>query len=75
MSWYAVAKRATWTCLRDVRVNYPTADLIDKLLVFNIGRNRWRLIVRTNFRGQRLFIKAVLTHDQYNRGDWKRWND
>ena len=55
--------------------NYRSADLVGRLLIFNLLHNRYRLIVRENFRGQALFVKAVLTHAEYDRKEWMRWNN
>ncbi len=72
--WYRIAKQASWQSLVDVRVDYRTADLVGRLLIFNLLHNKYRLIVRENFQGQSLFVKAVLTHDEYDRKEWMRWN-
>ena len=39
--------------------------------VFNIGGNKFRLIAAIQFAAQRLYVKAVLTHADYDEGDWK----
>jgi mRNA interferase HigB len=74
--WYRVAKSATWTSLDDVRKVYSSADGVpvgEKVYtVFNIGGNHFRLIAGMNYQTQRLFIKHVLTHAEYDKGDWKK---
>ncbi len=70
--WYRVAKRATWKSLADVRRTFPAADAVGKFTVFNIKGNSYRLIVEINYRTGRIFIRHVLTHVAYSRGDWKR---
>lgn len=69
--WFHVARRATWWSLEDVRRMYPQADFVGGLTVFNVKGNRYRLITRINYRLQRVYIRAVLTHAEYDRGDWK----
>ncbi len=44
----------------------------ERLLVFNIGGNKYRLIARVKYEWGLLNVRAVLTHDQYNKGDWKQ---
>jgi len=39
--------------------------------VFNIGGNKYRLIARIDYRGQQVFILYILTHKEYDKGDWK----
>jgi len=72
--WYRIARSARWDSLAGVRVHFPAADRIGSVLVFNIGHNRWRLIVRHSFPEQRLFVKALLTHKEYDRKDWLKWS-
>ena len=39
--------------------------------VFNIGGNKFRLIVVIHFNRDRLYIRHVLTHAEYDRGHWR----
>ncbi len=41
------------------------------LTVFNIKGNHYRLIVRLRYDIQIIFIKRLLTHAEYDWGDWK----
>ena len=70
--WYRVAKKAYWKTLNEVRKTFPSADAVGKYTVFNIKGNSYRLIVEINYRSQRLFIRHVLTHTEYDRGRWKQ---
>lgn len=70
--WYRVARSASWNSLVDVRQVYPHADFVDPYTVFNIKGNAYRLIVKIEYRWQMIFVKHLLTHDEYNKGDWKR---
>ncbi len=75
-AWYRTAKSAKWNSLREVRQTYPSADGVpvrEKVLtVFNIGGNHFRLIAGINYATQTIFIKYVLTHAEYDKGDWKK---
>jgi mRNA interferase HigB len=46
-------------------------DKVGGRYVFNIGGNKFRLIAGIQFATQRLFVKTVLTHREYDKGDWK----
>ena len=70
-SWLVHAKRADWQTLVDVQADYPHADLVGDCIVFNIGGNKYRLIVKAKYRTHCIFIRAVLTHKEYDRGKWK----
>jgi mRNA interferase HigB len=40
--------------------------------VFNIGGNKYRLIAVIHFNRKKVFIRHILTHQQYDRNNWKR---
>ena len=75
-TWFRIAKKAEWKSLEDVRKTYPSADGVpvgDKTYtVFNIGGNKFRLIVKIEYEFQQAYIKHVLTHSEYDKGDWKK---
>jgi mRNA interferase HigB len=71
-AWFRITKKARWRNLTEVRKTFSSADAADKWTVFNIKGNRYRLITEINFQTGRIFIRHVLTHDEYNRGGWKR---
>ena len=73
LDWYRIANAATWTRFADVRADYPQADMVGQVLIFNIGHNRYRLITTVFFATSEIYIKAVLTHKEYDRKEWKKW--
>lgn len=72
LAWYKTAKEADWTDMLAVQRDFRDADMIGRLLVFNIRRNRYRLIVFPVFRRKTLYMKAMLDHKEYDKGDWKK---
>ena len=70
-TWFRVVKGASWCSLEDVRQVYPHADQVDGYTVFNIKGNSYRLIAKMEYKWQKVFIKHVLTHREYDKGDWK----
>lgn len=74
LAWYQVAKNADWRSFAAVREHFPDVDLVNGLLVFNIRRNRYRLIVLPVFSRRKLYVKALLNHGEYDRRDWvNKW--
>ena len=69
--WYRVAKRATWVSFAEVRQSFNTADFVAPFVVFDIGGNKYRLIAEINFSRRVLFIRSILTHQEYVKGVWK----
>jgi mRNA interferase HigB len=75
-AWYRTAKSANWRNLEDVRKTYSHADGIpagEKVFtVFNISGNSYRLITEIFYEDHTILIRHVLTHAEYDRGDWTR---
>jgi len=40
-------------------------------IVFNIGGNKYRLIARIFYEDAVILIRHVLSHKEYDRGNWK----
>jgi mRNA interferase HigB len=69
--WFVRVKQSTWNNFAELRQNFPSADLVGRLVVFNIGGGNYRLIARVEFKLKRVYIRHVLTHARYDKGQWK----
>jgi mRNA interferase HigB len=69
--WYRIMKAGSFTTFAELRTVFPSADQVGKLTVFNIGGNTARLIAAVHYNRQRIYIRAVLTHEEYDEGKWK----
>lgn len=49
-----------------------SVDKVGDLHVFDIGGNKFRLIVFLQFAQQIAYIKHVLTHAEYDRNHWRQ---
>jgi mRNA interferase HigB len=54
-----------------LRETFPSADLVGKLTVFNIGGNKVRLIAALHYNRKKVYVRAVLTHAEYDTDNWK----
>jgi mRNA interferase HigB len=70
-SWIRLAKSAKWNHIIDVKEVYPSADAVEKLTVFNIKGNNFRLITSIDYSKKIIFIKYILTHSDYDLEYWK----
>lgn len=70
-AWFTHVEQAHWGNFVEVRRDFPNADLVGRLTVFNISGNKFRLIVRIEYEKQRVYIRAVLTHTEYDSARWK----
>lgn len=70
-AWYSHVEQTKWQNFAQVRQDFPTADLVHRLTVFNIGGNHYRLVARIEYQQQKVYIRAVMTHAEYDKGKWK----
>jgi mRNA interferase HigB len=71
-AWFRIAKKASWKNLTDVRQTFSRADTVNKWTIFNIKGNQYRLIAEINYTFNRIYVRQVLTHAEYDRGGWKQ---
>lgn len=69
--WRSAVQSAQWKSFADVRKTFNTADWVDGKIVFDIKGNDYRLIAIAHFENEKLYIRHVLTHEEYDKGQWK----
>ena len=69
-AWYAVGRKADWSSPADIKAVYGNASIIaGDRMVFNIGGNRYRLIIRFDYPRRIGFVRFAGTHAEYDRID------
>ena len=75
-SWYAEAIKATWRSPQDIKDQYASASICgNNRVVFNIGGNKYRLVVEVQYQAGIVWVKFVGTHAQCDRIDVETVND
>jgi mRNA interferase HigB len=69
--WYKRIKEVSVDNFAQLREIFPSADQVGKLTVFNIGGNKFRLVAAIHYNRQKVYIRAVMRHDEYDEGKWK----
>ncbi|HEY9626368.1 MAG TPA: type II toxin-antitoxin system HigB family toxin [Coleofasciculaceae cyanobacterium] len=69
--WYKLIKQNEFESFVELRASFPSADQVGKLTVFNIGGNKVRLIAAIHYNRKKVYIRAVLTHAEYDEERWK----
>ncbi len=69
--WYQIVKLNNFNSFVELRKEFPSADQVNNLTVFNIGGNKVRLITAIHYNRQKIYIRAVLTHTEYDQGKWR----
>jgi mRNA interferase HigB len=69
-AWFDDIRRADWRSPADVKRAYANASIVgENRVVFNIGGNKYRLIVAVNYPYRMCYIRFVGTHKAYDRID------
>ena len=66
-SWHDESVKANWASPQDVKSQYGNASICGKnRVVFNIGGNKYRLVVEIQYQAGIVWVKFIGTHAQYN---------
>lgn len=64
-------EKGSFSNFADLRAVFAAVDKVGERYVFNIGGNMFRLVAGIDFARHMLWVKAVLTHSDYDKGAWK----
>jgi mRNA interferase HigB len=75
-AWRKIVRSKVWQNLVEMRRIYPDTDLVKvrsgrQVLVFNVRRNDYRLIVAVHFNRQIIYTLRFMTHAEYSKDRWK----
>ena len=78
-AWFAVATKARWANPAEIKQQFgSTVDFVgDNRVIFDLGGNKYRLIVHVSFAFGRVLVKFIGTLSEYDRIDpetvsWRR---
>jgi mRNA interferase HigB len=67
-AWRKLVREKDYRTPHEVRGDFPAVDFLkNKVTVFDIGGNKYRLVVTMRYEWHTVFIRHVLTHDEYER--------
>lgn len=67
-AWFHTVRQAEWDGPADIRAQFGSADFVgDNRVIFNIGGNKYRLVVHVYYPHRIVRTKFVGTHRQYDR--------
>jgi mRNA interferase HigB len=75
--WLQTTKRSEWRNAAELKTTFNDVDSVTvesgrTVYIFNIERNRHRLIAAIHFNTQRVYVLRILSHKEYDRDQWKR---
>ena len=66
-AWYQEASTASWDGPADIKEKYRSASILKgSRAVFNICGNKYRLVVKINYKFKMIYIRFVGTHKEYD---------
>jgi mRNA interferase HigB len=79
-AWFKLIKNGRYGNLADLKKTFGSVDLVPvkrknktvDYFVFNLGGNQYRLVATIHFNTQLLFVRDVLTHQNYGTGGWEK---
>jgi mRNA interferase HigB len=67
-AWRQLMRSKSYAPSHEVRADFPSVDFLkDKVTVFDIGGNKYRLVVTMRYDWEKVFIRHVVTHKEYDR--------
>lgn len=69
--WLRVIEDNEFKSFAALKAAFNSVDRVEHLYVFDIGGNKLRLIASIHFNRQKLYIRHILTHKEYDKGKWR----
>lgn len=69
--WYRVMKQNRFNNFSELKRSFNSVDKVGSVYIFDIGGNKLRLIANIHFNRQKIYIRYVLTHKEYDKGNWE----
>ncbi len=69
--WYRIMKKNSFKNFSELKRTINSVDKVGSLYVFDIGGNKLRLIANIHFNRHKIYIRNILTHKEYDEGNWK----
>lgn len=68
-TWRKIVESRPFVNFADMKTVFNATDKVGDYYIFDIGGNKYRIITAIHFDNQKLFIRYVFTHKEYDK--WK----
>ncbi len=69
--WYTIINKNNFFSFSDLKKTFNSVDKVGNLYVFDIGGNKLRLIASIHFNRQKIYIRHIITHKEYDEDKWR----
>ncbi len=70
--WYRIISKNKFNNFTELKRTFGSADKVGNLYIFDVGGNKLRLIASIHFNRQKVYIRHILTHKEYDKRLWKK---
>ena len=71
-AWHRICESTNFENFAHLKRSCGSADKVGKFTIFNVGGNKYRLVTVIHYKYRKIYIRAVLTHAEYDLEHWKR---
>jgi mRNA interferase HigB len=68
-AWRKILESRAYLNFAEIKATFNSVDKVGAFYVFDIGGNKYRVVVAIHFDQQKVFIRHVFTHREYDK--WK----
>ncbi len=72
LEWFRKASAMEATSFAALRQTIGSADYVGGYTIFDVGGNRYRIAAVIHYDKQRLYVRRVMTHAEYDRNAWRK---
>lgn len=70
--WFRKASGTMAASFPALRETFGAADYVDGFTIFDVGGNRYRTAAVIHYDKQRIYVRDVMTHTEYDRNAWRK---
>lgn len=70
--WFRKVEQITVASFPELRRIFGAADYVDGYTLFDVGGNKYRIATVTHYDKQRLYVRQVMTHAEYDQNHWRK---
>lgn len=75
--WFRITRKAHWQNYQDAKATFGQTDVARghtgrTATIFDIGGNKYRIVAHVDYTRQTVKIEAVMDHQEYDKGLWKK---
>ena len=70
-TWYRIIKSGTFQSFAELKQTFNSADYVNGKTIFDIKGNHYRIIAVIHYQYQKVYIRHVLTHKEYDESSWQ----